>query len=170
MAKAKGYTAAVQAAYARRAGVAGRADVNFEWFIEEVSDKIELTMERRVRLTTNWLQSQVVQNISRPVTKTTTKRVRDTSGFPKGGPVGSQYTKITNRSKPGEFPKADTTQLRKTIFNGTFESSPGVWDGFVGTPLDYGLILEIKMNRSFLVKTLNELKPRIVRLLSGPIK
>ena len=77
---------------------------------------------------------------------------------------------MTGRSKPGEFPHAETTQLLKTIFGEVRQTARGVWDGFIGTPLSYGLILEIKMNRSFLVRSLNEERGNIKRILTGPIK
>lgn len=63
---------------------------------------------------------------------------------------------VTNRSKPGEFPKADYPLLMKTIFGEVITTSPGVYDGFVGTPLDYGLILETRLDRAFLTRTFNE--------------
>jgi len=114
-----------------------------------------MTMKQRVKLATHLLQDKVVRNISRPVTKTT-------------GPRGGR--RITDRSKAGEFPKADTTQLMKSIFSEVRETGPGYFDGFVGTTLDYGAILEVRMNRSFLVKTLNEELGKVRRILSGPMK
>jgi len=56
----------------------------------------------------------------------------------------------------------------KTIFSDVrFED--GGWTGYVGTPLDYGVILELRMNRSFLVRTLREKTPDLTRILTGPI-
>jgi len=43
------------------------------------------------------------------------------------------------------------------------------YDGYVGTPLDYGAILELKMNRSFLRRTLDEERPTIMKILRKPI-
>jgi len=148
-------SAAVEAGRARRVGAAQAQQVRIEWFIREVSDKVSMAMKQRVRLAAQYLKSKVVQNISRPVTK--------------GVGLRGGYC-VTGRSKAGDYPKAETTQLLKTVFDGVFESSPGVWDGFVGTPLDYGVILELRMNRSFLVRTLNEEQATVRRLLTGPIK
>jgi len=151
-----GPSAAVLAGRQRRAGAAGQSTVRFEWFIKNVGNRIAMTMVQRVRLATEHLKSRVVQNISRPVTKS--------EGVRSGRVV------VSDRSKPGEFPKADTTRLRKDIFGDVRKTSRGITDGMVGTTLDYGLILETKMDRSFLVKTLNQERGNIVRMLTGPIK
>lgn len=142
-------------ARARRISRAKERSKKTEWFVDQVSDTVVLTVERRMKLATEFLKNKVVKNISRPVTKST---------GPRGGRV------VTNRSKPGEYPKADTTQLMRTIFGETKETETNVWDGFVGTPLDYGLILELRMKRPFLQRTLREEKARITKILTGPIK
>lgn len=147
-------SAAVLAARQRAVVGAKAARFRIEWFIKNVSDKVQLTMKQRVTLAASILRDRVVQNISVPVTKGT-------------GPLGGRV--VTNRSKPGEFPRADTTQLMKTIFDDVRFSS-GAWEGYVGTPLDYGLILETKMNRLLLVRTLAETRPVITKILTGPIK
>lgn len=146
---------AIDAARQRRVGRASERLVEIEWFIDEVSSKISLTMKQRVRIATELVKDKVIRNISRSVTK---------GKGPRGGNV------VTNRSKAGKFPKAETTQLLKTVFSIVRETMPGVWDGFIGTPLDYGLILETRMNRSFLVRTLNEELSNVRRILTGPIK
>ena len=125
-----------------------------------------MTFEKRVRMATNYLRDKVVQNISRPVTKT--KITGRRSG--KTGKFLPSITRVTDRSKPGEFPKADTTLLMKTIIAETKMTADGVFDGFVGTPLDYGVILELRLDRSFLVRTLNEERDRITKMLSGPLE
>ncbi len=138
----------------RRGTTAARRNVRFEWFDKEVSSKIELTLRQRMGLVVQLLESKVVTNIGRPVTK---------SKGPRGGTV------VTNRSKRGEFPKLDTSQLQKTIFKDVRKVGKGI-EGYVGTPLDYGLILEVKLDRSFLVRSLNSEKGKIKRILTGPIK
>lgn len=153
-AKFKQPSAAVLAARARRQQQGAARTSRIEWFIDEVSDKIEMTLEQRVRLATQLVKDKVIRNISRPVTKGT---------GPRGGRV------VTDRSVPGEFPKADTTQLMKTIFD-DYRESPNGFTGYVGTPLDYGLILEIKRDRSFLKRTLEEEMSTVKRILTGPIK
>lgn len=141
------------AARARRAERQETRDARIDWFVGDVCGKIEMTMEQRVRMATAHLKDRVVRNVGRPVTKGT-------------GPRGGRT--VTDRSKSGEFPKADTTLLMKTIFDDVKRDSEGNWDGYVGTPLDYGLILEVRMNRSFLARTLNEESGRIKQILSGP--
>jgi len=146
---------AVNAARQRRVGRAAEREVKIKWFIEEVSSKMAMGMRQRVSLATHLLKDRVVRNISTPVLK---------GVGPRGGRV------VTGRSVAGEFPHAETLQLQRTIFEEVQETSPSVYDGFVGTPLSYGLILETKMNRSFLVRTLYEVSGDIRRILSGPIK
>lgn len=144
------------AARARRGQSGQRADVRLQWFINDVLNKVNLPLKQRTMLATEVLRRTVVQNISRPVTKAKSKRT--------GRIV------VSDRSKPGEFPKADTTLLMKTIFGETRNVSEGVYDGYVGTPIDYGLRLELHMDRSFLRRTFNDMLPTITRILTGPIK
>ena len=131
-----------------------KAEARIEWFIENVQKIVTMDMGRKVAYVTHLLKDRVVRNISTPVMK----------GIgPRGGRV------VTGRSTAGEFPHAETTQLLKGIFEEVQETSPGVYDGFVGTPLSYGLILETRMNRSFLVRTLYESMDDIRTILSEPI-
>jgi len=146
--------AAVEAARKRRTTAAAGRIARTEWFIKEVCGKVKMTMRQRVTLATHLLKDRVVRNISTAVDKST---------GPRGGRV------ITGRSVAGEFPHAETTQLLKTVFQDVKEVTPGVYDGYIGTPLNYGLILETKMNRSFLVRTLNESAVDIRTILTGPI-
>lgn len=118
----------------------------------------QMNAAQRVRLAGQFLQDKVKINLSIPVKKIPRKRVRDTTDRG-GGPIGSQYTYVPpeSRSKPGEFPRADTTLLVKSIFleGPIWETSTSVVCR-VGMPLDYGVRLELQMDRSFLVRTLNE--------------
>jgi len=142
---------AVEAGRQRRVA---KAEARIVWFIENVQKIVMMNMKQRVLYATHLLKDRVVRNISTPVMK----------GIgPRGGRV------VTGRSTAGEFPHAETVQLLKTIFEEVQETSPGVFDGFVGTPLVYGLILETRMNRSFLVRTLYESMDDIRTILSGPI-
>jgi len=148
----RGAKAAIAAGRTRR-GSAGK-NVKIDWFINEVSGKVAMTMQQRVKLATDMVRNKVVRNIGIAVTKTT---------GPRGGRV------VTGRSKPGEFPKSDTVHLKKTIF-GHMRTFRGGAEGFIGTPLDYGLILETRMNRSFLKRTMEEERPRVMKILLGPIR
>lgn len=143
---------ATDAARARRAKRSGSKATNIEWFVNKFMKRMNLSMNQRMRIAVQYLQTRVVENISRPVTKTVSKRT--------GRIV------VSNRSKPGEFPKADTTNLLKSIFH-HIESRGNEVVGFVGTPLDYGLFLELYMNRSFLVRTLKEESATIRAMLTG---
>lgn len=114
---------------------------------KEVVKTAGLFLKQRVTLATEWLKSEIINNISDPVIKAT----------------GT----VTGRSRRGEFPKVDTTMLLKSIFSGVEETSLGSWDGYVGTPLDYGLELEQDMDRSYLERTFRENSSRVSDILEG---
>ena len=146
----------VSAAKARRSAGAGRENVRIEFFIDKVSRDVTLSLRQRVKIAVSFLVNKTKKNISVPVKKDksiTTGRII-----------------VTERSTAGEFPRAATTQLRKTIFGDTKVSGKAV-EGFAGTPLDYGVILETssRLDRSFLVRTFNEERSKITRILTGPI-
>ena len=69
-------------------------------------------------------------------------------------------------SKPGDFPHVDTGRLRQSIF-WTMKTRTTV---IVGTPLKYGLFLEIgtarMAARPYLRRTLNEHRARIERIFT----
>ncbi len=136
---------------------ARRRNVRIEYFIKELSDKIAFTMSVRMRTVVEMLHSRVLLNIRRPVTKTT---------GPRGGKV------VTDRSKPGEYPKSETVQLMRTLGSRVIRPKRNVIVGMVGTPLDYGAILEFskKLNRNWLGRTLRENSGDVIRILTGPIK
>ena len=147
----------IQAAQARRAAGAVQAEARLEWFGSEVMAGANLNLKQRMEIVTEYLRSKTVTNISRPVTKTKGKR--------------SGRIVVTNRSKSGEYPKADTTQLLKSIAKDVRVIGRDVVDGYIGTPLDYGLILETskRLNRSFLTRTFREERGRVIRMLTGRV-
>lgn len=125
-----------------------------QWFDQQVAQGLTLTVRARVTLAVQLLRDKVVINISDPVSK---YRAR-----------GRTRVDPNSRSKPGEFPKADTTRLMKDIFWRVDDRGKEIV-GIVGTTLDYGLILETKMQRSFLVRTLNEMRGQLTHILTaGP--
>lgn len=147
------FSEAVQAAKARRKAGALRAETRVEWFIDQVLNNVNLTVKQRVALVTRLVRDTVVRNIGIAVVK---EKI-------------SGVTVVTKRSKVGEYPRADTTLLMKTIFDEVKDLGGGVFEGYVGTPLDYGLILELEMGRPFLVRTLKELQPRLKNIMTKPI-
>jgi hypothetical protein len=148
-----GTSRAVQDALARRRRDSARAQSRDKWFIQQVREAANLTLGQRVVLATEYLKNKVIRNLSVPV------------GRGRGG-------RVTERSQPGEFPRADTTLLMKTIFT-DYAGSPSEgadteWvEGYVGTPLDYGLILETEMDRSFLQRTLYEEADRLQEIFES---
>jgi len=145
--------AAVIAARARRGSRRGGENVRIEWFIRQFQRRLDLTMTQRVRVAVRFVETRVVKNISKAVTK---------GVGPRGGRV------VRDRSHGGEFPRAETTQLLKSIFSGV-NVTGNLIRGFIGVPLDYGVILETRMDRSFLERTLREERSRVRRLLTRRI-
>src|SRR5574343_436875 len=92
---------AVLAARARRASTARDRQVRMEWFADNVIDTVQMTMKDRVTLATDFIRNKVVQNISKSVVVGKNKFGR---------------RKVIERSKPGEYPRADTNALMKSIF------------------------------------------------------
>ena len=121
------------------------------WFDKQVATNIKIGMQGRLKLAGQMLRDKVVINISRPVTKVKSNRTGRTVVVP------------SSRSKPGEFPKADTTRLMKDIF----WEMRGPTSVIVGTTLDYGLILETRRNRSFLKRTHDEMLPVLRRVITS---
>lgn len=152
MAKFKVPSKAVIEARARRAEANIRRSTRTEWFIDKVLGSVNLEAKQRVEIATEYVKSKILLNISRPVTK--------------GNGV------VTNRSISGEYPKADTTQLMKTLFSGTIEPKKGVVEGYIATPLEYGVILELSesLNRRWMSRTLDEERNRVANILGKPVK
>lgn len=163
-------SAAVLAARSRRQARNLKAVIETQWFIDQVSNKVAITLKNRVRIATEYVKSKVVLNISRPVTKNyVSQKITTTDESGKSKTKTVNFVQISDRSKPEEFPKADTTQLMKTIFSDIKSLSPGSTVGYIGTPLDYGLMLELRHKRWFLSRTLNEERPKVMAILTGPI-
>jgi hypothetical protein len=148
------FSQAVKEAQARRVAQGGSSSIQEQWYIDQVLSHIRLSARQRMHLAVEHMRNKTVKNISIPVTKEN---------------IGGKVV-VTQRSLPGEFPRADTTNLRKSIFGVVEELVPGVVEGYVGTPVHYGVRLELHMNRSFLLRTFNEEKMKIRAILSGPIK
>jgi hypothetical protein len=157
--------AEIESARARRVGQMLEFTVITQWFVAELANVVDMTLQQRMRIAIAYLKSRVVINISKPVGKkiiTTlsgTTRSRFNKNWQKFTPGRKKWKEkriVFERSKEGEFPRADTTQLMKTINTEVINRGKGVIDGYVGTPLDYGVKLEHKMNRSFLRRTLRE--------------
>lgn len=136
-------SAAVEAARARRSESVVRAKARFEKFLEMVRNSMRLTVRNRVRLATMHLMNRVVKNISVPVKKVTGKWGR---------------VIVTERSKKGEFPRADTTLLMTSIMQDVRDIRGDMVEGYVGTPVGYGMKLETDpdLDRRFLVKTFEQ--------------
>jgi hypothetical protein len=143
-----------------------RFDLRMNLHIDKAINDLHLTVAQRVKLAGQLLRDAVAVNLSRPVVKR-----RKTLGREIVDPATGLKKRVTrtvvdphSRSKPGEFPRADTTRLMKSIFH---RHDAQTLTSRVGTPLDYGVVLELRMDRSFLRRTLNELRGRIILLIQG---
>lgn len=120
-----------------------------KWFGNQLAAGVTLAMQSRVKIAAELLKSKVQINLMKPVRKY-------------GMPV---MVDPSSRSKPGEFPRADTTRLYKSIF----WKMTGRTSAIIGTPLKYGLRLELKMNRSFLRRTLYAEVAMLRRVLTAGV-
>lgn len=154
-------SAKVEAARGRRAARSGRTEARIEWFIDQVQNRVDLTFEERVEIAMQYLWTKVVNNISVPV-------VKEVATLRSGPNKGKSLTRVTERSVAGEFPRADTTTLRRTITSEVVKTAKG-FEGYIITPLDYGMILETRMDRSFLRRTLEEEIPQLERILGAKV-
>jgi len=125
-----------------------------KWNGKAIEKLASRTMKERVKYATKHLRAAVRANISVSVKKTT-------------GPRGGIRKE---RSKPGEYPRRDTGALKKDIFGEVYQTSKGVWDGFVGSTLDYAFYLEMEniLDRSFLRRSLREELSTIKDILTEP--
>ena len=130
-------------AYTNRAA---RVGMRIQWFDQQVQRGIRITMSGRLDMTAQLLRDKIVANIALPIDKNS---------------AGT----VVQRSVRGEFPRAETGLLMRT----TFWDKRGEMRRIIGTPLDYGLWLEVALDRSFLRRTLNEERAVIERLLSRRI-
>ena len=118
------------------------ANVKIEWFTRRVERSINIGLDRRARLAAQLLRDKIVVNISLPIE-------RDDRGD------------VAVRSVNREFPRIETGRLMRDIF--VKRMGPGWYR--IGTTLDYGLILETRMNRSFILRTFREMRGQIHRML-----
>lgn len=125
-----------------------RFNVRLQWFGDRVASGVRIGMQARLRIAAQMLRDKVVINLSTPVRKYKSR--------------GRTRVDRASRSKPGEFPRADTTRLMKDIY---FETGEG--RAIVGTTLDYGLVLEVARNRSFLRRTMDEMAADLTRILTS---
>ena len=131
----------------------GGAGAAVSWNSQAVMGPAIRAVIARMKLSGEHLKNAHIMNLSAPVTKIKRKRRRTTSR----GTKGSSYTYVdpTSRSKPGEYPRADTGELRRNTFSDVEVQGPIV-TLIVGTSKKYGERLETKMDRKGLRSTLLE--------------
>ena len=143
-------------AHAREGAQAQQEYARFKWYAENVLNKVKLGMKERLQIAAAFVHKKTVVNISKPVVVATSKK---------------GIRRVVERSKPGEYPRAETGQLRKTLSHGVTKDNNGEWVGYVSTPLIYGAILEMwePLNRTYMRRTLNEERETVKKILSGPL-
>ena len=124
--------------------------IRLKWMGMKVEAELKQGVRKRLMFIGEHLKKTMMINLSTPVTKVRKSRRRTTSR----GKAGSSYTWVQpeSRSKPGQFPRAETGLLRDSIIKGFV--SPQTM--MVGTSKKYGALLETKLDRSFIRRTLNE--------------
>jgi hypothetical protein len=132
----------------KHAGRRAKTAAKIEWYGKQLQQKTDATAKQRINIASQLLKDQVKQNISKPVLKY------------KGIRSGRMQVLPESRSKPGEFPRLETATLMRDIFKDT-DQSTGRFRGIVGTTKDYGLLLETRMSRSYLRKTLFEMANKL---------
>lgn len=136
------------------AGLARREQrfaVRLIWLGQQFQQGFSMTMRARIRLAAQLIRDKTVINISTPVRKYRSPR------------TGRTVVDPTSRSRRGEFPHADTTRLMKDVY---YEVATSGMRAIVGTTLDYGLLLETIMDRSFLRRTLVEMERPVRDILT----
>jgi len=124
----------------------GRVSGRIQWFDQQVMNGIRISMSGRLDMTAQLLRDKMVANVSLSV-------IKNDAGT------------VIQRSVRGKFPRAETTHLMKTLF----WDRRGQLTRIVGTPLDYGLYLEVSLDRSFLRRTLQEERRFVERMLTRRI-
>jgi hypothetical protein len=112
-----------------------------KWYGGKVRKELSDEMNRRLRLVGERLASKVRRNIS-------------------------TSTRSAGPSAPGEFPHADTGNLRKSI---VYDHRPEFNEVDVGSAVEYAEYLEHNMHREFLTRTLEEELPMIKSILTKPM-
>ncbi len=124
------------------------------WFDAKIQQGLNRTIDQRLTFVAKILRDRAKLNIAIPVL---------TGIGPRGGRV------VVARSQPGEFPRMEFRFLRNTVFM----DRPTPTSARFGTPLLYGLLLEISTSRMakrpWLVRTLDEERSRIISILTAPI-
>jgi len=133
-----------------RAGGTGNAGVTFKWNGEKIQANMRRHLKKRVTKAVYFLEAQAKRNVTR------------------------HQTKVHGPSKPGDkFPHEDDSNLVKNITNKVSNVNPQTVEGFFGTPLKYGLFLELGTSkmvaRPFLRTTLDQSRAEVESFINYPM-
>ena len=138
------------------------AGVSIKWNQTKVLAEVKHGLANRLSLIGEHVSNSYKANLSTPVSKVRKKRRGRTSR----GEKGSTYTHAvsSSRSKPGEYPRAETGLLMKNIF-WNLTNGVGSMHVIIGTPSKYGAALELEGGRKGLRATLLKEAPMIKNIL-----
>ncbi len=141
-------------AVANRTNALAKLRSKILWYDAKITAGLDRTIDQRLTFVATILRDRAKRNVSIPVL---------TGTGPRGGRV------VLARSQPGEFPRMEFRFLRNTVFM----DRPTRTSARFGTPLLYGLLLEIGTSqmakRPWLVRTLDQERSRIISILTAPI-
>ena len=123
------------------------------WFVNPVLRQLDKYLTRRVAMATQLVERQVKKNISIPVGRAVGKNGR---------------LVVIQRSLRGQYPRLESGRLHDSITS-QITNRNGEINGHVMTPVDYGEILENKLDRSFLLRTVLQQQSAIRRILVRPM-
>lgn len=129
-----------------RANRAIKINLRMQTYVDQVFQNTKLSVAQKLKMVGQAVRDRTVYNLSLPVRKYKSKR------------TGRTVVDPSSRSKRGEYPRADSTRLLKDVF---WDFNQNQLVVRVGVTLEYGLILEVKLGRSFLRRSLNEALPWI---------
>lgn len=125
-----------------------RATTRIEWYAPAVTAAVDAEIANRVYRVGQHVFKKIQENIS----------------------VWVEYqgNKI-KRSKPGEYPRQETSKLRRSVYVQLKRTKLGA-EVRLGARAPYAIVLETSLNRSFIQRTWREEYPTIERMLKKPIR
>ena len=137
--------------FTRQQNRKNRLNQRIDTLILKFHQGLKATIEERMAIAGSLVRDAAKINVSVPVRRDSRRRVIE-------------------RSLPGEFPRIETGRLRTDIFMRS-SSTPTKITVQVGTSLNYGRILETstRLNRSFLRRTVREMKSEILQIVGKPL-
>lgn len=119
-----------------------------KWYGKQFLAKIEIEEKRRMERAVRVVRNEVVSSL--------------------GIKVGKVGRTVVERSKPGETPRLETGELRRSIATEVVNENGIV--GRVGTNKHYARPLSTSLDRDFLQRGLNATQAEVKRILTSKIE